>query len=117
MTLSSACSVEKETSTGAVFAGHFALKKLFQRVNQYYYWPGMRAEAHQVCQSCIICLSTQRSGWRSKPPLQCIEVGEPFECIGMDIKEFVMRTKGNRYALIFQDYLTKWPEVYPIPNH
>ena len=28
-----------------------------------------------------------------------------------------MSTKGNRYALIFQYYLTKWPEVYPIPNH
>jgi len=54
---------------------------------------------------------------RSKPPLQCIKVGEPFECIGMDIKEFDVSTKGNRYALVFQDYLTKWPEVYPIPDH
>ena len=101
----------------AVFAGHCALKKLMQRVNQYYYWPGMKAEAHQVCQSCVTCLSTQGYGRRSKPPLQCIEVSEPFECIGMDIKEFDMSTKGNRYALVFQDYLTKWPEVYPIPNH
>jgi len=54
---------------------------------------------------------------RSKPPLQCIEVGEPFECIGMDIKEFDVSTKGNRYALVFQDCLTKWPEVYLIPDH
>jgi len=52
-----------------------------------------------------------------KPPLQCIEVGEPFECIDMDIIELDMSTKGNRYALVFQDYLTKWTEVYPIPNH
>jgi len=28
-----------------------------------------------------------------------------------------MSTKGNRYALVFQDYLTKWPEAYQLPNH
>jgi len=24
---------------------------------------------------------------------------------------------GNRYAQVIQDYLTKWPEVYPLPDH
>ena len=23
---------------------------------------------------------------------------------------------GNKYALVLQDYLTKWPEVYAVPN-
>ena len=23
---------------------------------------------------------------------------------------------GNRYALVMQDYLTKWPEVYAVPD-
>ena len=101
----------------AVFAGHFAPKKLMQRVSQYYYWPGMKADVYQVCNSCVTCLSTQGHERRSKPPLQCIDVGEPFECIGMDIKEFDISSMGNRYALVFQDYLTKWPEVYPIPDH
>ena len=30
----------------AVFAGHFAPKKLMQRVSQYYYWPGMKADVY-----------------------------------------------------------------------
>ena len=25
-------------------------------------------------------------------------------------------TDGNRYALVFQDYLTKWPEVFPVKD-
>lgn len=25
-------------------------------------------------------------------------------------------TDVNRYALVFQDYLTKWPEVFPVKN-
>ena len=24
---------------------------------------------------------------------------------------------GNRYTLVFQDYLTKWPEVYAVADH
>ena len=101
----------------AVFSGHFGPKKLMQRVSQYYYWPGMRGDVYQVCKSCVTCLSTQGHERRSKPPLKCIDVGKPFECVGMDIKEFDMSSKGNRYALVFQDYLTKWPEVYPLPDH
>ena len=98
----------------AVYAGHFAPKKLMQRVSQYYYWPGIKGHVHQVCKSCVTCLSTQGHERRTNSPL---DVGEPFECIGMDIKEFDLSNKGNRYALVFQDYLTKWPEVYPISDH
>ena len=87
----------------AVFSGHFGPKKLMQRVSQYYYWPGMRGDVYQVCKSCVTCLSTQGHKRRSRPPLKCIDVGEPFECVGMDIKEFDMSSKGNRYALAFQD--------------
>ena len=67
----------------------------------------------RYCNSCVSCLSTQGHERRSKTPLQWIDVGEPFECIGMDIKEFNISSMGNKYALVFQDYLTKWPEVYP----
>ena len=99
----------------AVFAGHFAPKKLLQRVSRYYYWPQMKADIYEVCESCVTCLSTQGQERRPRPPLKSIPVGEPFECIGMDFKEFDVSDKGNRYALVFQDYLTKWPEVYPVP--
>ena len=34
----------------------------------------------------------------------------------MDYKEMDLSSKGNRYALVFQDYLTKWPEVFAVPD-
>ena len=100
----------------AIFAGHFAPKKMLQRVSQYYYWPRMSADVHEVCQSCVACLSTQGQERRPRPPLKSIPVGEPFECVGMDFKEFDVSKEGNRYALVFQDYLTKWPEVFPVAD-
>ena len=32
----------------------------------------------------------------------------------MDFKELDESVDGNRYALVFQDYLTKWPEVFAV---
>ena len=45
-----------------------------------------------------------------------IPVGGAFECIGMDFIELECSKDGNKYALVLQDYLTKWPEVYAVPN-
>ena len=47
-----------------------------------------------------------------KLPLKSFQVGGPFEFIGMDFKQMDFSHSGNWYALVFQDYLTKWPEVY-----
>ena len=100
----------------AVFAGHFSTKRMFNKLSQYYYWQGMRGDIQKVCETCIVCASTQGQERRKKPLLHCIPVGEPFECVGMDFKEMDTSTDGNRYALVFQDYLTKWPEVFPVKD-
>ncbi len=31
----------------------------------------------------------------------------------VDVIQFPPTYDGNRYAVVFMDYLTKWPEVYP----
>ena len=43
-------------------------------------------------------------------------MGGPFDCVGMDFVELNVTQDGNRYALVFQDYITKWPEVYALSN-
>ena len=55
-------------------------------------------------------------GSHERPALVTIPVGGPFECIGMDFVEFDRSHSGNRYTLVIQDYLTKWPEVNALPD-
>lgn len=76
----------------------------------------MRRDVHQKCSSCVVCASVQGQERKVRPPLKSIPVGGPFECISMDFKQMDVSHSGNRYALVFQDYLTKWPEVYPVPD-
>ena len=96
------------------YSGHFAVKRMKNRVSQYFYWPGMRGDIHRKCMSCIECASVQGQSIHGRPLLKSIEVGGIFECIGMDFLEMDTARSGNRYALVFQDYLSKWPEVYPV---
>ena len=30
--------------------------------------------------------------------------------------QFPKSSRGNQYAVVFVDYLTKWPEVFPVKN-
>jgi len=42
-----------------------------------------------------------------------ISVGGPFERLGIDVLQLPRLSHGNRYAIVFMDYLTKWPKVFP----
>ena len=71
---------------------------------------------YKKCASSIVRASVQGQGGRSKPPLKNIPVSGPFEVVGMDFKEMDQSRSGNKYALVFQEYLMKWPEVYAVKD-
>ena len=33
--------------------------------------------------------------------------------MGVDVLQLLESSHGNQYAVVFMDYLTEWPEVYP----
>ena len=41
----------------AAYAGHFAVKKVTQRISQYFYWSGMRGDIYKKCSGCVTCAS------------------------------------------------------------
>ncbi len=40
----------------------------------------------------------------------------PFQIVGVDVMDLPITTQGNKHVVVFQDYLTKWPMVYPLPD-
>ena len=51
-----------------------------------------------------------------KPPLTPIPVAGLFDRLGVDVLQLPRTKRGNRYAVVFVEYLTKWPEVYAVPD-
>ena len=57
--------------------------------------------------------ATYRGGRAVRPPLSPIPVSGPFDRVRVDV---IQSNAGNQYAVVFMDYLTKWPEVFAVPD-
>lgn len=63
----------------------------------------------------VECATTVGVGRENRPPLHPIPVQLPFQIMGLDIMELPKTTlQGNRYVIMFQDFLAKWPLVFPL---
>jgi len=97
------------------FGGHLRCKKMHSQLAKYYWWPGMRSDIVKWSRACWVCASRQ-VGKPIRPFLSPIPVSCPFDRVGVDVIQFTTSSKGHKYAVVFVDYLTKWPEVFPAWN-
>ena len=95
-----------------LFGGHLRGAKVHGQLSRHFWWPKMRADIEDWCRGCLTC-ATRRPGQSVKPDLTPIPVNGPFDRIGVDVIQYPRSERGNRYAVVFVDYLTKWPEVFP----
>ena len=97
------------------FGGHLREAKTHSRLSFHYWWPHMRSVIAKWSHACLPC-ATRQPGRAFKPPLTPISVGGAFDRLGVDIIQFPRSKDGNRYAVVFVDYLTKWPEVFAVAD-
>ncbi len=89
-----------------VFSGHLRDAKIHSELAKHYWWPGMRADIIKWCRGCLTC-ATRRVGWQERPPMVPIPVAGPFDKVGVDILQLPTSYQGNKYVVVFVDYLTK----------
>ena len=76
----------------------------------------MYKDALDHSKSCPQCAIVSGGGHVHKPLLHPIPVERAFQILGVDIMELPKTSKGNQYVVVFQDFLTKWPMVFPVPD-
>ena len=97
-------------------AGHFSGTRLYATLIHQWWWCTMYCDILEFCKSCGECATVTGVGRRCRPPLHPIPVKKPFQIIGVDIMELPVTEQLNRYVIFFQDFLTKWPLVFPAPD-
>ena len=105
-----------EEAHSGQFAGHFAEKKVYDRFRRYYWWKGIRSDVRRHCRGCLTCATRKGGRKPTRPPLHPIPVGGPFHRLGVDVLQLPLTRNGNRYVIVFADYLTKWIEAFPVPD-
>ena len=103
-----------EAHAGA-FGGHLREGKIHSELGRHYWWPKMRADIFHWTRACLTC-ATRQPGRAVKAPLTPIPVAGAFDRVGVDIIQYPTSNHGNKYAVVFVDYLTKWPEVFAVPD-
>ena len=76
----------------------------------------MYASTLKYARNCPECAVVTGGGKPHRPPLHPIPVQRPFQIVGVDIMDLPLTIAGNKHVIVFQDYLTKWPIVCPIPD-
>lgn len=98
-------------SHGGLLTGHFSNNRLYNLGG------GMACMLMlpniKNCPQCAFASGGLSAG---KPPLQPIPVQRPFQIVGIDIMDLPKTEKGNKLVLVLQDFLTKFPMVYPMPD-
>ena len=104
-----------QEANGGRFGAHLGDAKVYSEIQRHYWWRGMRGDISPWVRGCLKC-ATYSTGSTVRPPLTPIPVAGPFDCVGVDFVQLPMTRRGNRYAIVFVDYLTKWPEVFAVPD-
>lgn len=101
-----------------LLAGHLGVNRTTDALRRLYWWPGMYADIERWVLECMTCQGRKSPAERKKGLMQPMPApSRAFQRIGMDlITSFPTSTRGNKYLLVFMDYLTKWPEAVALPN-
>ena len=107
--------VLEENHSGPM-AGHFSGPRLYKSLIRHWWWPRMYTDVLSHCSNCPQCAIVNSSGRVNRPPLSPIPVSHPFQIVGVDIMELPRTDRGNKYVVVFQDFLTKFPLVFATPD-
>ena len=99
-----------------VMSGHFSGVRLYNTLCKRWYWEGMYTDCLSHGKSCPHCAVSTGTGRKIIPSLKPIPVSRIFQIVGVDIMELPKTHSGNRYVVVFQDFLSKWPMVFPVAD-
>ena len=100
---------------GGRFGAHLSGLKVYSELQRHYWWEGIRQDVNDWTQSCLTC-TTYHVGRKVRPPLTPLPVSGAFDRVGVDVLQLPRTRRGNQYAVVFVDYLTKSPEVFAVPD-
>ena len=89
---------------------------MYNMLVKHRYWKGKYEDIMSYCRECPQCVFVSGSGKCAKPLLHPIPDSKPFQIVGVDVMDLPWTEDGNKHVVVFQDYFTKWPMVYPVPD-
>ena len=98
--------------------GHFGIPKTLEKIRKKFYWSAMTDDVTLWVRQCDQCAARKGPPKIRRAPLQLYQVGNPWDRIALDIlTNLSLTSKQHSSIFVVQDYLTKWPEVFPLSSY
>ena len=100
-----------------ICGGHLGEKKTWWKLSEKYYWPSAFKDTLNWVESCGICAARKTPPNKRADLNPILEFEGPFDVVGVDILGPLPTTDdGNKYVVVFSDYLSKWPEAFALKD-
>ena len=94
--------------------GHFQVDATLKRLQQDYYWKGMKAEVEKCISDCEQCKRNHKVA-PMEHPAKAIQVKSLFDRVGIDLTFGLTETKEGFHGLLtIVEYVSKFSWAYPI---
>ncbi|KAM9982001.1 hypothetical protein ACTFIY_004301 [Dictyostelium cf. discoideum] len=103
----------------ALVGGHLGYQKTFTKIASRYYWNNMGMDIKEYINNCDTCQRMKTSPFsKFSPELGTIIVENPWDLVAVDYIGPMKMTSmnGNKYIIVFSDYVTKWVEAVATPD-
>ena len=84
-----------------------------------FFWLGMAKDIQKWTRACHSCQIIKGMGKHTtRMSLKTEEVTRPMQRVGVDVLgPWPMTASGNRFIIIYQDYFSKWVEIFAARHH
>ena len=94
---------------------HLGEKKTWVKLHNRFYWKGAYTETMDYVKRCDVCAKLKRHQPVARANLKpIVNFDRPFDKVVVDVLELTRSNSGNKYVVIFLDYLSRWVEAFPI---
>lgn len=100
-----------EENHSSVTAGHMGIRKTRIRIENKYYWPGLKRDVIKFVNHCEVCLAHKTPQTKPAGFMSTTQALGPWDIVTLDFIGPLPRSKqGNQYILVMQDKFSKWIE-------
>ncbi|GJR86840.1 reverse transcriptase domain-containing protein [Tanacetum coccineum] len=82
-----------------------------------FFWPSIFKDAKDYVMRCDACQRAGNISLRSEMPQNNIQVCDVFDIWGLDLMGPFPNSRGNKYILVADNYVSKWVEAQALPTN
>lgn len=95
--------------------GHLGINKTLPRIVERFIWMRLRKDVQSWVKACTRCQRKKfPARWKRQSNLEQIIVYQPWKLVAFNIMPLPVIKSGNKYVVVFTDYLTRWVKAFAI---